>query len=473
MSALIMSKKNENSLFIRKILQTNLDGYNLVQDFYNTGQKRTDPFLIPSNFTSFNPFNYLRFSIDKIITFYKTGEKETEYFPLQKRYIIWYINGQKAHETNYKNIGTEYAWLVEWYTNGQKYSEEITINKRNSLKYWHKNGLLASENKGYIETYWYENGQIRCEEHLLGYTPDGIKISWYPNGQKMTAGYHDKEKKEYIWDYWYENGQQWKKEIYKKGKHFSYSEWYKTGEIKLTMYFVEGKLNGLCSAWYKNGSKKFEEYYSNGKKHGISKSYHPINNNIYCEIEYFQGIGTGHWVEWYDNGKKNFEGNIINGFKEGLWSSWYENSLLKQQGCFKQDIEIGLWTYWHENGQESLILNYSGIPNNKESLLHQANRTLAQQLEFTCSKIEGSIIESYKNGQKYCQGYKKHNKKIGHWQFWHENGQLMIDGYYDNGSPNGVWTFLSEQGEKLAEAIYQKGLHKTGYLPPPPESIYF
>ena len=85
---------------------------------------------------------------------------------------IWYENGQKDYEENWKYGEKDGLWTW-WYENGQKKRE------RN-----YKDGKLDG-----LETWWSVDRQKSSERNYKdGTLVDNLKTEWYKNGQKKEEG---------------------------------------------------------------------------------------------------------------------------------------------------------------------------------------------------------------------------------------------------------------------------------------------
>jgi len=123
----------------------------------------------------------------------------------------YYKNGQKKSERNYKTVGeehyidheTEDGKQILWYENGLK-NEEVN----------YKDGILDGK-----WTSWYENGQIKAEHNYKDGILDGKWTWWYENGQKRAEGNYKDGKDDGKLTYWHENGQ------------LDFEGYYKDGEI--------------------------------------------------------------------------------------------------------------------------------------------------------------------------------------------------------------------------------------------------
>ena len=66
--------------------------------------------------------------------------------------------------------------------------------------------------------------------------------------------------------------------------------------------------------YYDNGNSLFEGEYLNGKRNGIGKEYY-IKGKIKYEGEYLNGEYNGKGIEYFQNGNIKFEGEFLNGKK--------------------------------------------------------------------------------------------------------------------------------------------------------------
>ena len=65
------------------------------------------------------------------------------------------------------------------------------------------------------------------------------------------------------------------------------------------------------------------------------------------------------------------------------------------------------------------------------------------------------IIKTYKNGQKWYEGYLKDGKVDGLFTFWYRNGQKSYEENYKNGLRNGKFTGWFENGNISSEKYFK------------------
>ena len=78
--------------------------------------------------------------------------------------------------------------------------------------------------------------------------------------------------------------------------------------------------------------KKISGKYKIGEKDGRGKVYKLNTNILIFEGEYLNGKRNGKGEEYYKNGKLKFEGGYLNGKRNGKGKKFYENGKLKFEG---------------------------------------------------------------------------------------------------------------------------------------------
>lgn len=246
-----------NSVYYRQLLKINPDGSYLIQDFFTQGDiKQSDPCLVTerAGLASF----------------------DTSGMHVEGPLILWYQNGQKEYEANFKK-GKSHGVARGWHENGQM--KELFTFVDGKLE-----GLTES---------WYENGQKEMRIIFIDGKPDELVEAWYENGQKSLENHYEKSKR---------NGVS--------------TEWYKNGQKKIKTIFVDDKPEGLAETWYENGQKLSETHYEMGKRHGLSTEWYE-NGQKNAEATYSNGLLEGLVTLWTPEGVKEKEiiyenGNIKN-----------------------------------------------------------------------------------------------------------------------------------------------------------------
>ena len=142
----------------------------------------------------------------------------------------------------------------------------------------------------------------------------------------------------------------------KKGKEYDYNN-----EITFEGEYLNGERNGIGKEYYTNGKIKFEGEYLNNKKHGKGKEY-DYHNKLIFEGEYKRGYkyngkgydgvnnkyiyeiqkGNGMIKDFYYNAKIKFEGELLNGKKNGNGKEYHANSNIKFEGYYLNNKKHGI-----------------------------------------------------------------------------------------------------------------------------------
>lgn len=188
----IVNNVQENNCSLQSdILVQNKDFYRInkgskgmffiVQDFYSTGEKRTEPFLVAdlekAKKNEFDILSYDRMAINSSL-------------------IIWFNNGQVERKGVFDQGKRKGLW-VSWYDNGQK---------RSSGHY--KDGLREG-----TWTVWYQTGKRMQKGYFQTDRREGVWIYWYGNGKKKEAGRYNDDYRVERWNYWDDSGKLVKSEV--------------------------------------------------------------------------------------------------------------------------------------------------------------------------------------------------------------------------------------------------------------------
>lgn len=154
----------------------------IVQDFYASGEKRTEPFLV-SDIEKAKQDNFDLLSYDQMA--------------INGLLITWFNNGQVERKGVFDQGKRKGLW-VTWYDNGQK---------RSSGHY--KNGLKEG-----TWTVWYQSGNRMQKGYFQADRREGVWIYWYDiNGKKKEAGRYNDDYRVERWNYWNDKGSLVKSEI--------------------------------------------------------------------------------------------------------------------------------------------------------------------------------------------------------------------------------------------------------------------
>lgn len=172
--------------------------------------------------------------------------------------------------------------------------------------------------------------------------PDGILLSWYPNGTKQVEG-----------------------ELHGKVHAGVWKAWYESGQLKRQGAFKDGKEEGT-----------FTWYFEDGKK---SK-----------EGSYREGVEDGMWSWYHDNGRLMQQGALKGDTSEGVWKEWYPDGKPKMVGTFVNGEKHGEWTWWDAKGNKSTKSYSAGSitqASDSSDLFVERTREMMGKRDFNASRM--------------------------------------------------------------------------------------
>lgn len=493
-------------IYERKLLKRTEEGKYLVQDFYETGEKLTDPYVMDnplklvilnlenkdySAIAATEDFNYYRFfnaydtlaGIEgRLVTWYKSGKKRSEEYyqrgqPTGKL-TLWYENGVKAREIGYlKNYSEHY---LGFYPRTEGLDTFCTIEDSRGRaagggNYWMPDGVILTYKS------WYPNGQLAEDSKFK--TTNFIIQKWYENGQAKIIRHIDIIKK--------------KRERYSEFRNTLLKVWDKTGKElanpEQTSIYIRRSLPERKLLKTVTEGNWVQEFYANGNKASepfLTK--YAVNHYNYRCID-------GKVIRYDIDGNKIEERICDKNDAISTVTRWHSNGQIKQQGKYKlkqketwaEPSAIGIWKSWYENGQLELERDYDNFNNpinfityysngqikttkkNGDKIEYGTNPTYyrlnygrywygnTELLEFKFSQGEhgdqfGVVMEFYANGQIAAYGSFSNNAKLGDWIYFYEDGKPMMQGKHRQNKQVGVWTYWNKQGNKTK--IKKEGL---------------
>ena len=166
LSGLEKSTESDANFYRVLIKELPKDKY-LVQDFFISGDKLTDPYILTDG--------KLEYTDNEDIA------HPNNYYPREGARIVWFESGNKKIESHYKNNMLTETW-IDYYENGQKHNEDYYIDGvlHGTSKSWNEQGdltLKCTYNHGV------ENG--RCYSKFNSYPDIYQSDSNYKNGKKI------------------------------------------------------------------------------------------------------------------------------------------------------------------------------------------------------------------------------------------------------------------------------------------------
>ncbi len=136
----------------------------------------------------------------------------------------------------------------------------------------------------------------------------------------------------------------------KKGSVIA-KDFYATGELQMegtySSLLPEVK-NGKFTWWYKTGEKKSEVHYVNGHKQG-ERTWWDKKGNVMEKGTLTSGAQHGTWKGWHANRNLSYEGSYVNGQREKEWKWYHSNGGISAKEVYKGGA-LKKATYWNEKG---------------------------------------------------------------------------------------------------------------------------
>lgn len=115
----------------------------------------------------------------------------------------------------------------------------------------------------------------------------------------------------------------------------AFKEFYRTGQLKLSQFFVNDSLTDSSLSYYENGNLKAFQYMKNGKR-------------------------EGNWKKFNEQGKvveeTQYQDNLLDGF---AMKYTYRSLKLLQKWHYKHGLKDGKQEFFHQNGKPMAVVYFS------------------------------------------------------------------------------------------------------------------
>ena len=253
----------------------------------------------------------------------------------------------------------------------------------------------------------------------------------------------------------------------------------KTNKLIFKGQYLNGKRHGKGTEYNINGNKIFEGSYINGEKSGKGKEYSNIGNKLIFEGEYknnkrngtgkeyyngkvvFEGKyqdgkiwngkglspdgkddfiikkGKGHIKEYNERRKLIFEGELINGLREGKGKEYYSNGKIYYEGDYKKGKKNGKGIMYNEFGWKSYEGDFLEDKKNGKGIMYERDDgSLYDEGEFKNDKKNG-LIRRYNKGKLRSESGYVDDKRCGKRKEYNDIGELIYEGEIFNDCKNG------------------------------------
>ena len=224
-----------------------------------------------------------------------------------------------------------------------------------------------------------------------------------------------------------------------------------------------------------NGKVVNESYYSNGLAMGRSMEYDPqdsttviygnvlgqyhgsyelyFDDTLFKKMDYFMGQKSGKEIWYHTNGKIRYEGNSINGLKEGAAKNYYEDGSLHTEGNFENDSLEGMYIGYYQNGNKK----ESGLKHRGEytgtCTAYYENGIIHFQQDKINGVNSGAYLRNYESGNLEVTASWLNNMLEGERTDYYDNGEMKMQGTYHEGKQIGTWFYWDEEGKKTVKSF--------------------
>jgi len=334
-------------------------------------------------------------------------------------------------------------------------------------------GQGTTSDSSFVQIY-YPNGQVSSEGIMIDGKPDGYWKTYYVTGVIKSEGKRTNFLLDSIWTFYNQSGELTQEISYKLGeksgysKAFSYNNPEKPGTATLISkeLYVRGKKEGASYYYHPTGELKLIVFYRDGKKQGLSREF-TRDSTLITVVQY----KDNYVVDRERVNRRDNEGN-----KQGTHREYYENGNIKKEENYLDNQLHGYYREFDGKGDLVLAIRYERgqiveeIDEDMRELLDMKSTYDEQgRLIFTGGYIEGvpvgihrfydtaGVVENayfYNElGQKISEGIiDEQGRKSGAWKDFYITGELRATGTYVDNQKSGTWTYYFRSG-----GVEQKG----------------
>lgn len=362
-----------------------------------------------------------------------------------------------------QDVGSEPRFVQFFYPNGQVSSEGI---------------MKGDKPDDYWKTY-YVTGVIKSEGKRTNFLLDSTWNFYNQAGElEQRIDYQLGEKSGYSIRYTYDNpinpGQPTviSNELYVNGRKEGNSYYYfPTGELKLIVYYKEGKRQGLSREFSKDSTLitvvEYNDNYvvnrervnrtdADGKKQGTFREYY-ANGKIKSEENYLDDQLHGYYREFDGRGElvmamRYERGKIVEEIDEDMRelldmkSTYDQEGRLIFTGGYKEDIPVGIHRFYDTTG--AVVNSY---------LYNELGQKVSEGIIDEQGTRKGAWIDFYPSGEVRAKGDYQNNLRSGSWTFYFRSGGIEQKGRFERGRYQGLWTWYYPNGNTWREESYFNG----------------
>ena len=228
-----------------------------------------------------------------------------------------------------------------------------------------------------------------------------------------------------------------------------------TGYVKKSIYYRNGKKNGLTTTYNAGGFKRVEKSYKNDLLKS-TKEYYP-NQKLKLETPFTNNLVNGVEKKYYESGKLEWEYNYLDGELNGLCKIYYESGKLEGEYNYVDGSLNGLYITYYESGKLEREDNYVDGERNGPSKDYYESGKLEREKNYVDGELNGPSKSYYESGKLEWEYYNADDKLNGLGKNYYESGKLYREINYVDGQQNGVSKYYNESGKLEGEDNYVDG----------------
>ena len=332
-----------------------------------------------------------------------------------------YIDNKLRFEGLFKN--NKFIEGVVYNLNNKKFFEgKINDDNKKEGKFFGEDSTFDGKFEDYCKVADYIiDFTNTCEINFEGEYKNGLKCG---KGKDYSTGYEG----EFLYGMYHGKGKYTSENIegeFKNGK--------KTG------YWKESNFEGEYKGGLRNGKgteNSWTGYYVNNYLHGIRRKEEQKKLYYFGEEVNILNLKIKDNCIYF-NGIKEYEGDIVNGVKNGKGVEYYKDNKKRYEGEFKNGKHHGSGKEYYDNG----ILKYFGVFNNdvydKKGIEYDETGNKLYEGEFKNGKYHGKG-KLYRNGKIIYEGDFVDNKLQGKGKEFDEEGKILYSGDFQNNTYEGL-----------------------------------
>ncbi len=357
-------------------------------------------------------------------------------------------------------------------------------------------------NRGMVQ-FFYPNGQVSSEGIMKNDKPDGYWRTYYVTGVIKSEGKRTNFLLDSIWNFFNQAGELTLEISYKLGEKSGFSNSYSynnpenpgkptliskelygrrikegssyyyhpTGELKLMVFYKEGKKQGLSREFTRDSTLitvlKYNDNYvvdrervnrldPEGNKQGTHREYY-VNGNIKKEEHYLDNQLHGYYREFSGNGDlvlaiRYERGQIMEEIDEDMKelldmkSTFDEQGRLIFTGGYKEGVPIGIHRFY----------DTAGVVENAH-FYNELGQKISEGIIDEQGRRSGSWKDFYFSGEVRATGTYLNNERSGPWTYNFRSGGVEQKGRFERGRYRGTWNWFYPDGNRWREESYFNG----------------